>query len=337
VCFADDVPVVTDAAAVRDLLPGDCVILVDHNVPCPSQQHLRPLVRGIVDHHAAAPDPIAIPEWPRADGDDYMTNVLNLVETIGSAASLVTRLFRATQTGLDPLLARLLLAPVLLDTSNFNPSAKKAVDGDFAARDFLLRVINAYQDPTRPFTEDDAKAYFKELSDARESYDNLSIADALRKDTKVFHFALKKSDAGAGADADASLAIPIASWGENLEQHVLKRFTMQQLLAELRVFATARAGDGAMAMFHKKGQRHVVYFARTPLCQAAFASFFAAPPGGLKFSNVTQQFVVPALADGDAAGLREFGAYMFDDATVSRKQFTPRLTEFFLEFPSTKI
>ena len=343
-CFADELPLLSDASAVRDLHPQDCVILVDHNVPTHSQAHLAPLVRAVIDHHALPPTPLveawqAVAAGPGSSGADSAdAAVLNVVEKVGSAASLVARLFRALQLPLDPLQARLLLAPVLLDTSNFSEAANKAVEADFAARAFLTGVISAYGGG--PFTADDGKAFWKELSDARESYDDLSIALALRKDSKTFTFDLKKAVSTTAANDNnnkATLVLPIASWGENLLVQVLRRFTIAQLLADLEAYAEDRGGDGAMAMFHKKGQRHVVYVARTPLCCAALASFFSSCPG-VGFTNLSST-TLPAecAAASTPSAPPKCGVYQFDDPTFSRKQLSPKLSEFFLTFSNAVV
>jgi inorganic pyrophosphatase/exopolyphosphatase len=355
--FADDAPLLSEAAALRDLHPQDCVILVDHNVPCPRQAHLQPLVRGVVDHHALSHDGLSIPEMPPApdepalataptsDGASALTGgeadttagkpVLQLVETIGSCASLVARLFQAMQLPLDPQGARLLLAPVLLDTNNFNAAAKKATPGDAAARDFLVRLIAAYDGRAAPAGDDELRALHKDLLDARESYEALPVADALRKDLKDFQFALAAADAA----EPQRLSVAIASWGENLEATVLRRFSLAELLGGLEALAKSRASDAAIAMFHKKGQRHAVVFAASPLGHAALARFFGSTAeGALRFTDVGERLQLPVAAEcGGGAEYRWSGIFMFDDPSISRKQLTPHMADFLREFPGSKV
>lgn len=333
--FADQIPLLSDPASVKDLQPDDCVLLVDHNIPTASQMHLAPFVRGIVDHHALANEPIKIPRPAGASPDD--NSVLEVIETIGSAASIVTRLYRQLQLPLDPFQARLLLAPVLLDTNNFNASSKKAVEGDFSARDFLCRVISAYSYGPQ-FNDESMKHFFKELMDEREAYDTLSIAEALRKDAKTFHFetpllarAAPSGDAASSAkprSSPPSLVLPISSWGENLTHHVLPRFSMAALLTELR--ASSAKADGAIAMFHKKGERHVVFFARTEPCARALRDIFVLNKAGVAFRDLTAELVgaeVAAAAVAGGGGVA-VGAVIFEDHTISRKNLTPKIQEF---------
>lgn len=341
-CFSDEMPFLQDPRACEELAQNnDCIILVDHNVPAPNQQHLSPFVRGIIDHHALAPEPLKL---NRGDDDDCV----QLIETIGSASSLVARLFHQLRVPLSPNEAQLLLSPILMDTHNFNPASKKAVLGDFQARDFLFKIISAYKASTKsactsaaPVTFDEelelAKALFVELGDARESYEKLSVKDALKKDTKLFHFAT--------AASGKSIAMPIASWGEHLQNDVLKRFPMEQLLKEMIQFCDERgpSTDGSMAMFHRNHQRHLIFFAKSEAAQRGMKEFFHLHAHGSNvpptFTNLTEALIaIKPAAVGETEGDRtkytteQFGAYLFDDSTISRKLLTPSLTDFFLTF-----
>lgn len=337
--FADELPFMTSKSAESmEILTkhNDCIILVDHNVPCPSQMHLCPFVQGIVDHHALPPEPIKFSNHHQEPSLN-----INLVETIGSAASLVARLFMQMKIELQPGEAQLLLSPILMDTHNFNPASKKAVAGDFEARDFLIHHLMTTIELSKEgdsSSEVFCKNLFVELADARESYERLTISDALKKDTKLFQFALAASSSSSSSKL---LSMPIASWSENLEKHVLKRFKMSELLDELIKFCEERGGedtDGSMAMFFKDGQRHLIFFAKTETCQKAMKSFFEFhKTESPTFTNLTESMIRnennnECDYDTKKYSKDQFGVYLFDDASISRKQLTPKLTDFLLKF-----
>jgi inorganic pyrophosphatase/exopolyphosphatase len=328
--FLDEVPFLLNDETTKqkeEEKEKKCILLVDHNIPAPNQMHLVPFVKGIVDHHALPPQPI------KFSNDEEFVNV---IETIGSASSLITRLFATLNIPINKSEAYLLLCPILMDTNNFNPASKKAVEGDFHAADFLYKIISSYSSfgTSSSFGAKEATALFDELAHARESYELLSIADALKKDTKVFHFEF--------LDKKQQIALPIASWGENLEKHVLKRFSLSQILDELVNFANDYKGaqsDGAMAMFHKKHERHVIFYARTPACQKAVKAFFDhhrtenQETCKVSFQNLSESWITKGnlLTEEERKKypLEQFGVFLFDDHTVSRKGFTPILFDFF--------
>lgn len=98
--FREDIPSL--------LGPATGVILVDHNVLSPDQQQLVPFVRRIIDHH-------------KDEKFDYPKLESKVIAKTGSNATLI---LEAIQQKLTPELALLLLAPLLLDTSNFQDTRK---------------------------------------------------------------------------------------------------------------------------------------------------------------------------------------------------------------------
>lgn len=318
--FSDQIPLLAEPKSVAELQPGDCVILVDHNVPTDTQMHLAPFVRGVVDHHELPPG-----EWPIKLAKDG--SALEVIETVGSATSLIARLYRQLQLPLDPCMARLMLAPVLLDTSNFKPSAKKAVEGDFQARDFLCKLISAYSYGPAFTPDESATALFTELLDARASYAELTIAEALRKDTKIFTFAMPKLNRGT-ATATAlpdKMVMPIASWGEELEGTVSSRFKLADIVGELAKFSESKGAHGGIITFHKgSSDRDMIFYAKTDLCRDAMKAMFLDQAVGLQFKDLSgssHAFAFPAGVKG--------GIVRFADSTVSRKLLTPKMGDFF--------
>lgn len=105
--------------------PSTEVILVDHNVLSPDQQHLIPHVRKIIDHH-------------KDEKIDYPKLESKIISKTGSNATLILELI---QQLLTPELALLLLAPLLLDTSNFQDT-RKVTAKDRKALQTLLPLAN---------------------------------------------------------------------------------------------------------------------------------------------------------------------------------------------------
>lgn len=136
------------------------VILVDHNVPSPDQEEVIPLVRRIIDHHRDAQF-----AYPKLEN--------KVIAKTGSNASLI--LDAIQQKNLSPEIALLLLAPLLLDTSNFQDT-RKVTAKDRKALQVLLSCAGAlvpsnfyetllenklYADPARPdlLLKKDCKLY----------------------------------------------------------------------------------------------------------------------------------------------------------------------------------
>jgi len=169
--FTDDV----DLSAL-EARPNAGVVLVDHNLLCPSQEHLGGLVRGVIDHHA--------------DEGRYVDQCADcrVIRPVGSAATLVAeRLLAAPafQPHLTPPLAKLLLAPILLDTVNLDPAHHKVTPADEAMAAALLTMLAG----PAPADRDRARSsLFEMLQKEKQNTSRLSLDDSLRRDFKTFTF-----------------------------------------------------------------------------------------------------------------------------------------------------
>lgn len=111
--FLEDLPPLEQLLA-RDRLR---LHLVDHNVLSPKQRHLFSAVITIIDHHAD-------------EGFFYplLTPSRKLIEQVGSSATLIAEKMIASRLfALTPDIAKLLLAPILIDTENLH-SIEKTTD-----------------------------------------------------------------------------------------------------------------------------------------------------------------------------------------------------------------
>ncbi|KAF6822528.1 exopolyphosphatase [Colletotrichum plurivorum] len=164
----DDLPSGADELAAKDTR----WLLVDHNALTGDlAKKYGSRVIGCVDHHA---DEDTVPKDTGSEP--------RVVEKCGSCASLVVEHFRpaweaqiaAQADPVDTHLARLALAPILIDTTDLK-SKDKTTEKDTTAAEFLTEVAGA------PFDRD---AFFREISDFKEDISSLSFRDIFRKDYK---------------------------------------------------------------------------------------------------------------------------------------------------------
>ncbi|ORY50897.1 DHH phosphoesterase [Rhizoclosmatium globosum] len=147
------------------LLNAPSLILTDHNDPAASLLAVLPdpHIVGIMDHHADS-------------GKHTNCEMFRVIEPVGSATSLVALEFK--DYPFDLPLAKLLLAPILLDTVNLDPAMNRVTEKDVEAANLLLRIIRA-EDPAF-----DSKALFDLLQSAKFDVSSLTCAQFLRKDYK---------------------------------------------------------------------------------------------------------------------------------------------------------
>jgi exopolyphosphatase len=143
--------------------------LVDHNRLAAAQESLESCVVEILDHH-------------RDDGRCSSAKLREIVFPLGSCCSLVARHVLAHSGGSllqDPHLARLLIAPILIDTGNLDPSLGKTepLDSQMVA---ALAPRAGLEDEQR------REAFFQEINAAKFDVSHLSARDLLRRDYKEF-------------------------------------------------------------------------------------------------------------------------------------------------------
>lgn len=140
------------------------LILVDHNVLSPGQEELAPFVRRIIDHH-------------QDEQYSYPQLESKTIERVGSNATLILEVIQQKNPeALTSKLALLLLAPLLLDTSNFQDSRKVTVH-DQKALQILLSRINASSLPSD---------FYETLLENRQACDPSRPDLLLKKDCKLY-------------------------------------------------------------------------------------------------------------------------------------------------------
>nr|POE86561.1 putative exopolyphosphatase [Quercus suber] len=209
--------------------------LVDHNVLQGRLGELyRDAVSGVIDHHD---DEEKIP--PTASP--------RIIEKSGSCSSLVTNYCRealdaiaATSTKIgashgqddklvddfaytstwDAQVAKLALAPILIDTVNFD-ATDKVTEHDRKAVKYLEARINI---SPRLGKDYDRQRFFTEINEAKSDLSGLSLDDILRKDYKQW--------------TEGDLRLGMSSVVQNLEYLLEKK--ADDLVAELLGFAEKR-------------------------------------------------------------------------------------------------
>jgi exopolyphosphatase len=139
-------------------------------------------VRGCIDHHEEENS------VPKETGDEP-----RIVRKSGSCASLVVEYCRQAWDDLaaesasseevkkwDAEIARLALAPMLIDTTNFTVETR-TTDSDRDAAAYLRARISAVEEG---FNQD---GYFDEITKAKVNTGGLSLKDILRKDYKQWN------------------------------------------------------------------------------------------------------------------------------------------------------
>jgi exopolyphosphatase len=209
-------------------------ILVDHNA---LQGELGKIygarVVGCIDHHDEENKvPKDTPDEPR------------IVRKSGSCSSLVVEYTRDTWDALaakpsgekDALwnaqLARLALAPVLIDTTNLTIESK-TTPADVEAVKYLKHWIAAEEASKFTTTE-----YFKQISGAKEDIGGLSLRDILRKDYKEWTEAGSMNLGVSSVVKDISFLIEKAGSKEKFFEAV-KEFAVERGLSICSIMTTS--------------------------------------------------------------------------------------------------
>ncbi|KAJ2867905.1 Exopolyphosphatase [Coemansia erecta] len=223
------------------------VWLVDHNAPASRQAFLDPYVRGIVDHHL---------DEGRCQGAEWRE-----IETIGSCTTLVAAKIRALDNPIDSALAKLLLAPILLDTANLNPESLRATAKDKECYNWLVPLIN-WTTPGLAAAEKNGsdvdevsgaqeqlqvsstQELYKALDKLKGSVKHLSSADLLRKDYKQWQ--VTDGVGKVWTVGISSVAYRITKW--------LKRDGVDGIENALQAWMAKQGLDVALVMTHGKAR-----------------------------------------------------------------------------------
>lgn len=272
----------------REELP---IVLYDHNKLKADQGQFGKQVAGIVDHHF--------------DEKEYteQTQQLRVIRTCGSACTLVAEMYR--EAGFAVPCPDLLLAPIILDTVNFEEAQKKVTPQDVEMYKWLCSEAK--------LSNHDHTAVFKKLSAWKNDIFCLTVEQNLKRDYKFFAFPCSTY----GKPLNCGIASVPCSYAEFEEQYSLARIT-----EDCKMFAKNNALDTVMIAFAGKKDgvhsRQVAFCAKEP-CFSIFRDYATSAPGEVQFTETV------------TADLPEnffFVAYSLSDPAVSRKRLVPSLTNY---------
>ncbi|PWU88686.1 exopolyphosphatase [Trypanosoma cruzi] len=279
---------------LKSSLPN--VVLYDHNKLIPEQRSLCERVVGVIDHHF--------------DEKLYLdsSSQFRRIEPTGSACTLVAELFQEAE--LTVPCPELLLAPIVLDTVNFDPSQKKVTEKDIMLSQWLIKQASDSIDP---------KKMFLELSTWKNDILALTFPQHFRRDYKDFEFSL-------GKNGDKHLQIGISSIACRFDEF-LGSSGMMQLASNCLDFLLPKKLDAFLLAFagergYKNYCRQLAFIARGILLEA-LKEFAESSPEGICFTII------------DRAELKGWRLMCYDlsDPSVSRKRLVPSLMKFFASWP----
>jgi exopolyphosphatase len=172
--FRDDI-----TPEVLDSFNALQVVLVDHNRLCYDFEELLSkkdyVVESIIDHHV--------------DENKYKPTHLKIINLVGSTVSLITQLYQQEeqknkelfqQNKMDAEMAKLFLAPILIDSVNLNREYNRTTDIDESSAEYLKNII------LKKESDFNTDQYYKHLKENKHRIADLSVYDLLRKDFKKY-------------------------------------------------------------------------------------------------------------------------------------------------------
>ncbi|KAH8554615.1 hypothetical protein BGW37DRAFT_480405 [Umbelopsis sp. PMI_123] len=162
-CYNDTI----DISILPNVFQQLQLILVDHNKLCNpfsfNQEKWSPLIGGIIDHHV--------------DEHMYDCKLFRTIKPTGSCASLVILhhkdVIQESKEKQLEWLAKLALAPILVDSVNLQPQYGRTTDEDVMAANILKQHVTL-----------DYDNYFQKIQSAKSNIHHLNDRDLLRKDYK---------------------------------------------------------------------------------------------------------------------------------------------------------
>eukprot|EP00833_Pecoramyces_ruminatium_P002623 jgi/Orpsp1_1/1176655/evm.model.c7180000058459.2 len=171
--FRDDI-----TPSVLNSLHSLQIVLVDHNRLCYDFEQLLSqkdyAIESIIDHHI--------------DENKYQPIHLKIINMVGSTVSLITQLYQQEseknqalfQDKMDTAMAKLFLAPILIDSVNLNREYNRTTDIDENSAEYLKTII------LKEEKDFDTNTYYRVLKENKHRIADLSIYDLMRKDFKKY-------------------------------------------------------------------------------------------------------------------------------------------------------
>ena len=142
------------------------IVLVDHNELTKPLEKWGDHVIGVLDHHV--------------DENLYLNAPIRVIKVVGSCVTLVLQHFdiRNESAWLDEQVAKLAMAPILVDTGNLKEDTGKTTASDIEVNAILQQHVFT--------TQQDTTTYYKAIKEVKNQVDGMSSNDILRRDYKEF-------------------------------------------------------------------------------------------------------------------------------------------------------
>jgi len=162
------------------LVPKPEFILMDHNKLHQRFESWAGTVKSIYDHHQ--------------DDKCHLDANPRIIRSIGSNVSLIVEWWRSqlknrqekVLESIQPELASLMLAPILVDTVNLKGEYGRVTDCDRDMVDYLISQINSLPATSPSFKFAGNNEYFAAIDAAKQNVSNMSSEQLLRKDFKIW-------------------------------------------------------------------------------------------------------------------------------------------------------
>ncbi|KAK6514023.1 Exopolyphosphatase, variant 2 [Arthrobotrys conoides] len=274
------------------------ITLVDHNIlQPPLAPQFSNCIDSVIDHHV--------------DENEYKRALPRIIIPAGSCTSLVANHFRThyethwnnLPASIHSEIARLALAPILVDTANLKAESKVTSIDIVQVTELLERAGEGF----------DSNAFYNELQAAKGDISGLSIDGLLRKDYKQW---TEKN----------GVVLGISAVTRSLSWVVEKAGGIEAFSAELENYAKDRGVDIAIVMTtdHSKGFRRDLLIWGANDRTKGFAQSFE--------DSANEKFKLerwPNEKDGVTASIAIEGMKAWTQASLdlSRKQVAPILRE----------
>ncbi|KAF9112333.1 Exopolyphosphatase [Mortierella sp. AM989] len=303
--YRDQLPIFEKLATKNQL----SLFLVDHNKLALSMSSLKTAkVVGIIDHHA--------------DENLYKDSAKpRRIEIVGSCASLVADEFLKNAINSDKAysswiqkLARLLLAPILIDTMDLDPLKKKVQPLDIAMANLVFPYIGSgtMQDLHR------------KVDDARRDTSQLSCYDLLRKDYKEWTVTQYTT----GQDIKIGISSVVG-----LMAKYIKRDGKEALQQAIDKWAWNQALDLSFVMLSGDSEEEHGGFQRQLIVNPVSSSVKDTPSQLEKISQLELERT--SIVDTDDFVKKGGRAYLQHNNTCSRKQVWPMIEKLLTEPPQS--
>lgn len=224
--FIDEIPTSHLDSLIHS--PSSSLVLTDHNKLSPSlfppsNKNVSFNVTAVFDHHV--------------DEGLYLTASPRIIAPVGSATTLIVQQWKSflerdtssntnnnasgahateeiNQYHMDASFAKFLIAPILIDTINLDPSMNRVTPLDREMFTYLDEVIRreAAGNSTSTTSLWDSSVFFRQLQKAKSDISHLSSLDLLRKDYKEWIIVLNDINTESSNKKNFKIGISSVGW-----------------------------------------------------------------------------------------------------------------------------